>query len=220
MDRRWGRKAFWSVAIVLAALFSGASERSGSAAEKIAGIEKEFGYFTANRFRFYYRLLASLEGKSEKEILKEVNDFWNGVPYGSDMQIWGKRDHWATPYEFLLKDRGDCEDYVIAKYETLKRAGIDPHRLYFVYARIRGKESPHMVLAYYETPDAEPLVLDNVNLRIFHASKRSDLIPVYTFNGEVLARFQNHSRKGLSEHNRKVKRKWEDLMQRIERNPL
>ncbi|MGU3847085.1 transglutaminase-like cysteine peptidase, partial [Vibrio diabolicus] len=42
------------------------------------------------------------------------------------------------------------------------------------------------VLAYYPTPSSEPLILDNINPDIVRASKRSDLLPIYSFNGTNL----------------------------------
>ncbi|WP_300368291.1 transglutaminase-like cysteine peptidase [Hydrogenimonas sp.] len=185
---------------------------------RLQQIEADYGPFAANRFKYLNELLETLKDADLRTKLSEVNDFWNGVSYGSDAKVWGKKDYWATPFEFLLKDRGDCEDYVIAKYFTLKELGVDPKKLYFVYVRVRGKKVPHMVLAYYESPQAEPLILDSINYKVFPASKRKDIIPVYTFNGELLERFSDHTRKGLKEKNRKVKRKWEDLVHRMERN--
>lgn len=43
-----------------------------------------------------------------------------------------------------------------------------------------------MVLTYYATPRAEPLVLDNYNFKILPASQRGDLIPIYSFSGDEL----------------------------------
>lgn len=43
-----------------------------------------------------------------------------------------------------------------------------------------------MVLSYFEKPNAVPLVLDNLVGRILKATKRKDLIPIYSFNGEGL----------------------------------
>jgi predicted transglutaminase-like cysteine proteinase len=185
---------------------------------KLLRIRAKYGPFVAARFKYLDELVESLKDADPERKLEEVNDFWNGVRYGSDRKVWGKKDYWATPFEFLLKDRGDCEDYVIAKYFTLKDLGMDPKKLYFVYVRVKGKKRPHMVLAYYEKPDAEPLILDSINYRIFPASRRRDIVPVYTFNGELLERFSTHSRDGLKEKNRKVRRKWEDLVQRMKRN--
>ena len=187
---------------------------------KIEEIGRKYGYFTANRFRFYYELIERLKDKPVEVVLDEVNDFWNGVRYASDMAVWGKKDYWATPYSFLLKDRGDCEDYVIAKYFTLKKLGIDSAKLYFVYAKVKKSRVPHMVLAYYDTPESDPLILDNLNLKIFPASSRKDIVPVYTFNGELLERFYDRSKNGLKSKSGRVKLKWDDLIKRMEREPL
>jgi predicted transglutaminase-like cysteine proteinase len=211
---------FWTLSLLCAVALTTASLPLGAyiGQQRLQRIRDHYGPFVAARFKYLDELVESLKGADLHKKLTGVNDFWNGVRYGSDRKVWGKKDYWATPFEFLLKDRGDCEDYVIAKYFTLKDLGIDPGKLYFVYVRVRGKKRPHMVLAYYETPRAEPLILDSINYKIFPASKRRDIVPVYTFNGELLERFSDHSRRGLKEKNRKVKRKWEDLMHRMKRN--
>ncbi len=43
-----------------------------------------------------------------------------------------------------------------------------------------------MVPSYYSSPEAMPLVLDNLTSDILPASQRNDLLPVYAFNGEGL----------------------------------
>ncbi|MCB1955162.1 MAG: transglutaminase-like cysteine peptidase [Rhodocyclaceae bacterium] len=122
-----------------------------------------------------------------------VNDFFNRrVAFSDDISLWGQPDYWATPFETLTRHGGDCEDYSIAKYATLKRIGVDPARMRLIYvkARIGGPSSSlsqaHMVLGYYPAPNAEPLVLDNLIGEIRPASRRTDLYPVFSFNGEGL----------------------------------
>ena len=67
-----------------------------------------------------------------------------------------------------------------------------PHaklRMVYVRASIAGAPNgyvAHMVLAYYPTPEAEPLVLDNLQPGIHLASERPDLLPVFSFNAEGL----------------------------------
>ena len=59
----------------------------------------------------------------------------------------------------------------------------------YVRANIAGAPNgatPHMVLAYYARPDAEPLVLDNLDPAIRAAGERTDLTPVFSFNAEGL----------------------------------
>lgn len=88
--------------------------------------------------------------------------------------------------------QGDCEDFAIAKYVTLKLLGVAPEklRLTYVKARIGGPKSTtvqaHMVLSYYPAPDDEPLVLDNLISDIRPASRRPDLITIFGFNAEGL----------------------------------
>jgi len=43
-----------------------------------------------------------------------------------------------------------------------------------------------MVLTYYATPKATPLVLDNLINQIKPATSRMDLKPIYSFNGNGL----------------------------------
>jgi predicted transglutaminase-like cysteine proteinase len=123
--------------------------------------------------------------------LKRVNEFFNRrIRFGSDQEIWHQSDYWATPMETLSKGAGDCEDFTIAKYFTLLNADIpvEQLRLIYVKARIGGMNSnlqqAHMVLAYYASPDSEPLVLDNLITDIRPASRRTDLSPVFSFNSQ------------------------------------
>ena len=123
--------------------------------------------------------------------LRRVNEFFDRrIQFTEDQEIWGQSDYWATPMETLAKGKGDCEDFTIGKYFTLLNAGVpdDELRLVYVKARIGGSNSTiqqaYMVLAWYATPDAEPLVLDNLIVDIRPASRRADLTPVFSFNSQ------------------------------------
>jgi len=43
----------------------------------------------------------------------------NNISYVTDITNWRQKDYWATISQFLNRD-GDCEDYAIAKYYSLK----------------------------------------------------------------------------------------------------
>ena len=138
-------------------------------------------------------VLVKASGQSDAVKLRQVNDFFNRrIRFGDDNDIWGKPDYWATPLETLGRAQGDCEDFAIAKYVTLKLLGVAPEklRLTYVKARIGGPQSTvvqaHMVLSYYPAPDDEPLVLDNLISDIRPASRRPDLITIFGFNAEGL----------------------------------
>jgi predicted transglutaminase-like cysteine proteinase len=142
-------------------------------------------------FRDWQTLLKESQNLPTTDKLQRVNDFFNRrIQFGEDIAIWGQSDYWATPMETLSKGAGDCEDFSIAKYFSLLVLGVpvDQLRLIYVKARIGGAGSAvqqaHMVLAYYASPDAEPLVLDNLITSIRPSSRRSDLQPVFSFNGQ------------------------------------
>ncbi len=174
-------------------------------------IEKKYKIFAKKRFYFLQQTLDSVKDKEDLDKLEAVNRFFNEVRYSSDMKVYNKSDYWATPWEFLGKDRGDCEDYVISKYFALKYLGIDPKKLFFTYVRSTKFKAPHMVLTYFKTPRSEPLILDNNNRKIFPASKRKDLIPIYNFNGEVL---QKDGKK------QKTHKKWDELKLNMKRKKI
>jgi len=136
--------------------------------------------------------MAGVIGRDEATQLRAVNDFYNQrIAYREDIDLWGQVDYWASPLETLDKGAGDCEDYAIAKYVTLVALGVPHARLRMVYVRasIAGAPNgyvPHMVLAWYPQPEAEPLVLDSLQPDIRPAGQRPDLTPVFSFNAEGL----------------------------------
>ncbi|MBN2965127.1 transglutaminase-like cysteine peptidase [Sulfurospirillum sp. T05] len=174
-------------------------------------VEKEYGFFAKNRALALVGMMNKAQGRDEHEKLEAVNDFFNKTPYGLDKDVWGVSDYWATRLEFIGKDKGDCEDYVIAKYFTLLELGIDPKKLFMGYVKYVPLNIAHMVLLYYETPRSEPLVLDNYNRKIFPASTRKDLIPVYSFSGSSLLDAKNVQLGKLLPASTRQKRAWDEL---------
>ena len=146
---------------------------------------QEFGREARARLQRWQQLLEENRELPETEKLQVVNLFFNGeIPFVSDLKHWQKDDYWATPYEALTTRGGDCEDYVIAKYHALRQLGVDTAKLRITYVKAIRLNEAHMVLTYFPTPEAVPLVLDNLISIIAPASQRSDLVPVYSFNAE------------------------------------
>lgn len=139
----------------------------------------------------WFTLLERLRPADLETRLREVNGFFNRrVRWLDDIDIWGQEDYWATPLETLGRGQGDCEDFSIAKYITLKELGVPGEELRMIYVRARigrsGITQAHMVLGYYETPAADPLVLDNLVPSITRGSLRDDLKPLFSFNSSGL----------------------------------
>jgi len=88
--------------------------------------------------------------------------------------------------EFLATGAGDCEDFAIAKYFTLLELGVDESKMRITYVKSLRRNQPHMVLTFFASPKSVPEVLDNLIPEIKPATQRSDLLPVYSFNGTGL----------------------------------
>ncbi len=164
------------------------------------------------------RLLATLQSKPVDIQLKEINRFFNQFQYKEDIDHWGVKDYWATPQEFIGTQKGDCEDFVIAKYFSLRKLGVPDNRLYLTYVKALNQNVAHMVLSYFRTPSSIPLVLDNYNPRILEASKRKDLLPVYSFNASSLFLSNASAGLGKSLPTDKIKNsKWQKLLADIKK---
>jgi predicted transglutaminase-like cysteine proteinase len=185
-----------------------------------ASYVKRWGVASEPKFNAWRSLISSGAGTTDLERLKKVNEFINReVAFGNDEQVWGQANYWATPLETIGRSAGDCEDYAIAKYFSLLQVGIAPEKLRLIYVRVKTGTSDnnliqaHMVLAYYAQPEAEPLVLDNLIGDIRLASRRPDLVPVFSFNHNGV--FTGISGKGASPAagTERLSR-WADLLKR------
>ncbi len=160
---------------------------------------------------------------SEKEKIRRVNEFFNRrIQNGDDQTLWGSSDYWATPLETLGRGSGDCEDFAIGKYFSLRSLNVPNERLRITYvkARIGGPHSDivqaHMVLAYYEDPTGEPLILDSLITELRPASRRGDLLPVFSFNSDgVWTGSGNAENKAAGTTTARLSR-WRDLITRMQ----
>jgi len=176
--------------------------------------EKRYGTDALERLLDWQRFIRDDDSHTELEKLEKVNSFFNKLTFVSDAIHWQKNDYWATPIEFLASDGGDCEDFALAKYFTLKVLGVPEKKMHLTYVKAWKLNQSHMVVTYYETPAAEPLVLDNLINAIEPGSKRTDLLPVYSFNGTGLWLAQERGRGNLIGKSDRLKL-WNDLIGRM-----
>ena len=116
---------------------------------------------------------------NKMELLRYVNSFWNTWPYVEDIVNWKQEDYWEIPAEFLKKS-GDCEDYSIIKYFTLKELGIAPESMRIVVVRDTIRNFAHAVLAVYVNGDA--FILDNLSNSVLSHTKLRQYSPQYSVN--------------------------------------
>jgi len=165
-----------------------AGSLSASDQELVNTVQQNFGSRAASRIIDWRKLVVrSLNDKwSIEKSITETNRFFNKLLFIDDITLWGKIDYWASPAEFLAVGGGDCEDFTIAKYFTLRQMGVPDDMLRLVYVKALKLNQFHMVLAYYPTPSSVPSVLDNLIPDVKTANLRSDLAPIYSFNGSHL----------------------------------
>lgn len=139
------------------------------------------------RLQAWAQMLQNTRKQPEQQKLDTVNRFFNQqLAFRDDLSIWGQVDYWATPVEALVKGAGDCEDFALAKYFSLRELGVPAEHLRITYVKSLKLDQAHMVLSYYISETSDPLVLDSLTNDIVPATQRHDLLPVYAFNAEGL----------------------------------
>jgi predicted transglutaminase-like cysteine proteinase len=183
--------------------------------EKIQILALQYQGDTQKRFNAWAKLIASLKNKPEPEQLEKVNSFFNQFEYQPDTGQGDSDDYWKSPIEFIVDGGGDCEDYAIIKYFSLITLGVPTEKLRITYVSSLTLNQAHMVLSYYPSPEAEPLILDSLDSKIKKASKRPDLKPIYSFNGDGLWLAKKIGQE-TSVGDPGSLNKWNDLIKRME----
>lgn len=124
-------------------------------------------------------LKSELEKLDTLAQLNKVNAFWNRFPYITDAVNWGQADYWAAPAQFLKKS-GDCEDYAIVKYFTLRELGYPAEmmRIVAVYDTIR--REGHAVLAVKANDNI--YILDNLGRAVQSQDRIRNYEPQFSVN--------------------------------------
>jgi len=127
----------------------------------------------------WIKFVKSLSTKSIFYQLEKINTYVNQSMYITDETNYGKKDYWATPREFF-DNSGDCEDYAITKYLSLKMLGIPINKLRIVVIQDTLNNISHAVLAYYSKDGI--FILDNRNNQIYVDNRISYYKPLYSIN--------------------------------------
>lgn len=209
--------------LLVLTLFAGLVIAGPVITEPVFRFDKEFlkkadekcGKEAPARFSAWEELIHQDKSATDREKLEKVNHFFNSrIMFVNDIDLWKVQDYWATPVEFLCKKAGDCEDFAIAKYFTLKAMGMPEEKLNISYVKAIQYGIAHMVLTYYSEPSAEPLVLDNLVDAISPASKRTDLMPVFSFNGAGLWTAVQRGQGKAAGSSSRIK-PWQELLQKM-----
>lgn len=126
-------------------------------------------------------MLEDLRGKPLDIQLDAVNNWSNSHPYIIDQLNWGVSDYWETPYEFI-EINGDCEDYAIAKYYSLRALGISADKMRIIIVQdLNLGGIIHAILGVYDA-DNNLIILDNQIKQVRPALSIYHYRPIYGIN--------------------------------------
>lgn len=125
------------------------------------------------------RDLQAYQGQSLRQMAEGVDRLINKTPYVEDSNNYGQSDYWATPVEFFNRG-GDCEDYAIAKYVSLRALGVPEDRMRVAIVQDLQKNIPHAILIVYT--DEGALILDNQSKRTLTANSVNHYKPIFSIN--------------------------------------
>lgn len=223
----WCTASVWSlrgllavVCLLILGVMAGGANGAADFDRLLATLTQRWGQAPVAKFQAWRALVQSGTTLSDADRIKRVNSFFNQqMQFAEDSVVWSQPDYWATPMESIGRGAGDCEDFAIAKYFSLLQTGVAPDKLRLIYVRAKtgsaegAPTQAHMVLAYYAQPDAEPLIMDNLIPDIRPASRRPDLVPVFSFNSAGvfagIAGGESAAAGGTGRLSR-----WEDLLRR------
>ncbi|MBL1147889.1 MAG: hypothetical protein HND56_03695 [Pseudomonadota bacterium] len=135
---------------------------------------------TAPRLQLWKAELSRIRHLSTADKIAAVNNYINKVQYITDAKNWGQTDHWATPVEFFSRG-GDCEDFAIAKYASLRALGVPAERLRIAIVHDKIKNIPHAVLIVY-AENGQSYVLDNQDKAMRNINNVTRYKPIFSIN--------------------------------------
>jgi predicted transglutaminase-like cysteine proteinase len=123
--------------------------------------------------------LSSWQGLPRAQQIDAVNRYINSVRYVEDSRNYHKSDQWATPIEFLTRG-GDCEDFAIAKFASLRALGFSSDQLRIAIVQDKIKNVPHAILIVYD--GGHTYVLDNQDKSVRDADSINRYKPIFSLN--------------------------------------
>ena len=167
------------------------------------------------RINNYKKLKITIKNYSEFRKLSHINSFYNKILPQLDNQKFGISDYWSTRKEFLIEGRGDCEDYVIAKYFSLIENGFKKDKLFLSVVKVKGEVQDHMILLYFKNKKEIPLVLDNLSFKVLPLNKRPKLKIKFIFNEKESFLMKNYKISKRVNIDWGKENKWGNLLKRV-----
>lgn len=142
-------------------------------------MKNEYGKTAAIRLSNWNKVMKNAEDKEEIIKVRNINSYFNQFRYRKDKYNWKNIEYWASFSEFIGKGRGDCEDYALAKYYSLRKLGVPAKRLKLISGKFY--KYGHLALGYYKNPK-DPYFLDNNKKYLGKVSRTYQFKPETYFN--------------------------------------
>jgi predicted transglutaminase-like cysteine proteinase len=142
-------------------------------------IEANHGPRARARLEEWRDLFGELDGKSPEFKINRVDSFFKDrVVYVRDRNTAGQSDYWQSPIETLATGKGDCEDYALGKYATLRQLGFSGDDVKLAVVKTAAGETHAVTLA--DPKDGQGrMVMDNQRFFPVRLVDRGDLIPIF-----------------------------------------
>lgn len=138
-------------------------------------------FFNRCHLKNWNAFLAKISNLSPLQQIKAVNQYANDKDYVLDMDNYGIEDYWAIVKEFFYNG-GDCEDYAITKFFSLRRLGFRDSDLRIVILQDTNLRIPHAVLAV--SLGGQILILDNQSREVLSPQQIFHYVPLFSVNEE------------------------------------
>ena len=125
------------------------------------------------------KFIDSVRSLDRARQVAEVNRYMNQKRYVLDPVNYGVPDYWATPLQFLTKN-GDCEDYAIAKFFSLRALGFDNDALRILVVDDLNLKIAHAILVVYL--NGVPTILDNQVPQVVRVDAIRHYRPIFSVN--------------------------------------
>lgn len=127
-------------------------------------------------------MINAQSGQTHIAQMRAVNRFVNQWPSKADIDNHQQQDFWSSPLTFL-RQSGDCEDYAIIKYVSLREMGFDAEQLRIVIVKDSLRDLAHAILAVHV--EGEIYILDNLFQAILPQMKVRQYLPYYSVNEQA-----------------------------------
>jgi predicted transglutaminase-like cysteine proteinase len=124
--------------------------------------------------------IQSLKGLSPHEQIERVNDFMNKMPYVDDQKRYGAAGYWQATPERFFSGGGDCKDYALVKYASLRALGFSLEQLRIAVVMDMTTNVLHAILIVKERGAA--YVLDNQAQNIKSITDVHRYQPIFAVN--------------------------------------